>query len=134
MNFGIIVSDFNSDITGAMLQGAVKGFEEQGYSVDIVHVPGAVEIPVALQHYIQSRRPQAVVTLGCVIKGDTEHYEAVCRMCADGIMRVMLDTKIPVVFEVLMVDALEKARVRIEKGYEAAFTAVRMAQIVKTVS
>lgn len=134
MNFGIIVSDFNSDITGAMLQGAVKGFEEQGHSVDIVHVPGAVEIPVALQHYIQSRRPQAVVTLGCIIKGDTEHYEAVCRMCADGIMRVMLDTKIPVVFEVLMVDDLEKARVRIEKGYEAAFTAVRMAQTVKTVS
>lgn len=133
MNYGIVVSDFNPEITEELLQECLKGFEEQGIEPTVIHVPGAVEIPLTLQTYIESNNPAAVVALGCVIKGDTEHYDLVCRMCGDGIMNVMLKTSTPIVFEVLMVDDEEKAKVRTKKGYEAAFAATGMAKIIGSV-
>lgn len=132
MNYAIIVSDFNPEITEPLLDECLKGFSEQDLEVDVVHVPGAVEIPLAAQAYIQSHRPRAVVALGCVIKGETEHYDLVCKMCGDGIMNVMLKTNTPIVFEVLMVDNEEKAKARIKKGYHAAYTAVEMERIIQS--
>ncbi|MEK9160299.1 MAG: 6,7-dimethyl-8-ribityllumazine synthase [Patescibacteria group bacterium] len=129
MNYGIVVSDFNPEITEALLAECVKGFKEQGIEPTVIHVPGAVEIPLTLQAYIEKNKPSAMVALGCVIKGDTEHYDLVCRMCGDGIMEVMLKTGTPIIFEVLMVDEEEKAKVRTKKGYEAAFAATEMAKI-----
>ncbi len=134
MNYGIVVSDFNEEITQGLLKECLKGFNEQGIEPEVIHVPGAVEIPLMLQTIIQSKKPNAMVALGCVIKGDTEHYDAVCKMCADGIMDVMLKTSTPIVFEVLMVDKEEKAKKRIKKGYEAAFTAIHMHKLIRTAS
>ena len=130
MSYGVVVSDFNPKITEALLEECLKGFKEQGLEAEVIHVPGAVEIPLTLQTYIENHKPLAMVALGCVIKGDTEHYDLVCRMCGDGIMDVMLKTTTPIIFEVLMVDEEEKAKVRAKKGYEAAFAAVRMAKLI----
>lgn len=134
MNYGIVVSDFNPEITEELLSECLRGFKEQGIEPEVIHVPGAVEIPLMLQSFIENNEPAAMVALGCVIKGDTEHYDLVCRMCGDGIMDVMLKTKTPIVFEVLMVDDEAKAQVRTDKGYEAAFTAVQMAKLVRNAS
>jgi len=130
MTYGIVVSDFNSEITEELLAECLKGFKEQGVEPTVIHVPGAVEIPLSLQSFIEKQKPVAMVALGCVIKGDTEHYDLVCRMCGDGIMNTMLKTSTPIIFEVLMVDDEEKAKVRTKKGYEAAFAAVQMAKLL----
>lgn len=134
MNYGIIVSDFNPEITEALLKECVKGFREQDIEPEVIHVPGAVEIPLALQDFILARKPRAMVALGCVVKGDTEHYDLVCKMCGEGIMNVMLKTHTPIVFEVLMVDDEKKAHARIKKGYEAAYTAVQMGKLIRNAS
>ena len=132
MNYAIIVSEFNEAIVEGLLKECLKGFEEQGITPEVIRVPGAVEIPLAAQVYIQEKRPEAVVALGCVVAGGTDHYEAVCRMASDGIMRVMLDTGVPIVFEVLMVDDEKKALERLGKGYHAAYTATRMAELTRS--
>lgn len=134
MSFGIVVSEFNSEISEALLAACLKGFKEQGIEPDVIHVPGAVEIPIAIQDYIVLRKPKAVVALGCVVKGDTHHYEAVNAMCSQGIMQVMLKTHTPIIFEVLMVDDEKKAKKRLKKGYEAAFAATRMGKLIRSAS
>jgi 6,7-dimethyl-8-ribityllumazine synthase len=131
MSYLIVVSDFNPEITEPLLEACLKGFKEQGLKAEVVHVPGAVEIPLALQQFISYKKPLAAVALGCVIKGATEHYEYVCDMCSRGIMDTMLKTQTPIVFEVLMVDTEKKAEDRIEKGYHAAYSAVKMASLLK---
>ncbi len=126
MNYAIVVSRFNEEVTGPLLASCLKGFKEQGIDPLVVEVPGAVEIPLMVQHLIENKELAAVVALGCVIRGDTEHYDVVCKMCSNGIMDVMLMTGVPVVFEVLMVDEQQKALERIDKGYHAAFVATEM--------
>lgn len=128
MKFGIVVSRFNEDITEALLEACLKGFKEQGFEPVVEKVPGALEIPLMVQHMIDQDEVNAVVALGCVIQGDTRHYDAICEMCSAGIMDVMMTTGIPVVFEILMVDEKQKALDRISKGYEAAFVATEMAK------
>jgi len=131
MNYAIVVSDFNPEITEPMLGECLKGFDEQGITPEVVHVPGAVEIPLMLQELITVKKPHALVALGCVIKGDTEHYEYVCEMTSRGIMDTMLKMHTPIIFEVLMVDTKAKAKARIKKGYQAAFTAVQMGKLIR---
>lgn len=134
MNYGIIVSEFNEAIVEGLLKECIRGFEEQGIVPEVLRVPGAVEIPLAAQFYIQKNKPAAVVTLGCVIRGDTDHYEAVCHMASDGVMKVMLETETPIVFEILMVDDEKKALERLGKGYHAAYVATRMAELTQNKS
>lgn len=134
MKYGIIVSSFNPEITQPMLAECLKGFKEQKIKPDVIQVPGAVEIPLTLQTYIRKNKPAAVIALGCVIKGDTDHYDIVCKMASDGILKVMLETQTPVVFEVLMTDTVAKAKKRIKKGYHAAYTATEMAKLIRSVS
>jgi 6,7-dimethyl-8-ribityllumazine synthase len=131
MNYGIIVSEFNEEVVGGLLAECLRGFEEQGITPVVIKVPGAVEIPLTAQGFIQRGDVAAMVTLGCVVKGDTDHYEAVCQMCYQGIMEVMLKTGVPIVFEVLMVDDEKKALERLSKGYEAAFVATKMASLLR---
>ncbi len=131
MTYGIVLSRFNEEVTRPLLQECLRGFRERGIEPIVVEVPGAVEIPLAVQSFIQKEKPLAVVALGCVIKGDTDHYDAVCSMCGQGIMEVMLRMQTPVVFEVLMVDTFEKAHARIEKGYSAAQVAMEMAELTR---
>lgn len=128
MKFAIVVSEFNQMITGPMLESCLKGFSDQGFEVEVFKVPGAAEIPLATQRVIEKREPDAVVALGCIIEGETDHYKAVCEMTANGIMEVSLKFDTPVIFEVLMVDTYQKAEARIDKGYEASKVAVYMAK------
>lgn len=125
MKATIVVSEFNWMISGKMLERCLDGFKELSVEPDVVKVPGAVEVPLAAQRAIEAGA-EVVVTLGCVVEGETDHYRAVCDMCSRGIMDVMLKTGVPIVFEVLMVDAYQKAEVRIDKGYEAAKVAVEL--------
>ena len=116
---GIAVSRFNNDITGNLLKGALHGLKK--YSVPeenivVVKVPGAFEIPLAAQKLLRGDNMadacDVIITLGVIIKGDTDHYEYVCKETADGIMRIQLDEGRPVIFEVLMVDQVERAEAR----------------------
>lgn len=145
---GIVVGRFNDDITEALLKGALHGLskydvpEEQ---IEVVRVPGAFEIPLTAQKLLCGAFGtgccDVVITLGVIIKGDTDHYTYVCKECADGIMQVMLDESKPVVFEVLMVEDEKLARDRAvvpasdygssadwmkNKGYIAALNALEM--------
>jgi len=86
-------------------------------------------LPLAIKRYAKNNDLAAAVAIGCVVKGDTDHYKAVCEMSANGIMQVMLENDLPIVFEVLMVDTYQKAESRIDKGYHAAFVATKMASL-----
>ena len=134
MKYGIVVSEFNSQISEALLEACLKGFKEQGIKPDVFKVPGALEIPLKAKDYIEQKYPGAVVALGCIVKGETDHYETISRMCGQGVMDVMLKTHTPIIFEVLMMDDIKKAKTRIQKGYEAAFTAVHMSKLIRKVS
>lgn len=129
MKYLIVVSEFNSMITEAMQKECVRGFEEQGLQAEVLKVPGAAEIPFAIQKYQLKNNYDAIVALGCLVKGETDHYQAICDMVNQGVTRLSLDLRVPIVFEVLMVDSYQKAEARIDKGYHAAFVATRMAQL-----
>lgn len=132
MNYGIVVAEFNPEITEGLLEECLRGFKEQNIEPTVIRVPGAFEIPFAVQSFIEAHKPLAVVALGAVIKGETDHYEQVSNACTEGIMRVSLDTKTPVVFEVLMADTEQKAKDRMSKGYTASYVATKMAGLKKT--
>jgi len=125
------VSQFNQNITEKLLQGAIQGLEKEKISYAVVKVPGAFEIPLAALKMAKSKKYAALITLGVVIKGKTDHYEMICRACVDGIREVMLKYEIPIVFEILMVKteklALQRAKnSRLNKGYIAAKVATEL--------
>ena len=132
MKIGIIVAEFNSAITEKLLQGAERGLKEEGVEYEVVRVPGAFEIPLAALRMAKSKEYKALIALGCVIKGETDHYDMICRACVDGIKDVMLKYEIPIVFEVLMVREAQLAEERAgsqpgnNKGYSAAKVATEM--------
>lgn len=136
--FGIVVSRFNEFITGRLLDGALETLRRHGVSedaIDVVHVPGAVEIPLAAQALADSDRYHAVITLGAVIRGATSHYDYVCSMVSAGVNRVALDAGIPVIFGVLTTDTLEQAIERAgskagNNGSSAALSAIEMASLL----
>jgi 6,7-dimethyl-8-ribityllumazine synthase len=137
--FALVVSAFNSDITEGLLRGARGALAEVGVSsadVMVVRVPGAFEIPLAACHLARSGHYDAVVCLGCLIKGDTMHFEYIAEAVSHGIMRVGIDTGVPVTFGVLTALTEEQAAVRAadgpdNKGREAAMAAVEMAAVVR---
>jgi 6,7-dimethyl-8-ribityllumazine synthase len=141
MRIALACGRFNDVITRRLLAGARKALAELG--VDDVHVtevwaPGAFELPLVAKTLAHSGRFDAVVTLGAVIRGDTPHFEYVAGECAAGVLRVGLDTGVPVVFGVLTVDTVAQADERAvegrgNKGAEAAETAVEMAQLLRTI-
>lgn len=126
---GIVISEFNKDISKLMLEACLRGFAELKIRPALVRVPGAVEIPYAAQELILNKKVSAVVALGCVIRGETEHYDRVCEMCSQGIMTVSLKYRIPIIFEVLMCDNISIAKKRISKAYKAAALATKMLEI-----
>lgn len=138
MKIGIIVSQFNSEITDKLLAGAERGLKDLGkggayvtVEYEVFRVPGAFEIPLMAAHLAESKRFDGLIALGVVIKGETDHYDMICRGCTDGIMRVMLDYKIPIAFEVLMVEDEKLALARAgddstNKGYVAVGVIVEM--------
>ena len=136
--FALVVSTFNKEITDGLLQGACAALTDAGAQsadVTVVRVPGAFEIPLAARHLARSGRYDAVVCLGCLIKGDTMHFEYIASAVSHGIMAVSADTGIPVTFGVLTTLTEEQAVARAadgfdNKGREAALAAVEMASIV----
>jgi len=139
MRFAVVVSRFNEDITGGLLEGAQRSFAAQGVAPDdvtVVFVPGAFELPLVAQHLAKGGTVDGVVCLGAVIRGDTPHFDYVAGECAAGIMRVCLDTGVPVVFGVLTVEDREQAFDRVggsegHKGEEAAATAIEMVSLLR---
>jgi len=123
---GVIVAQFNDFVTDKLLAECERGLKELDLAYDIVKVPGAFEIPLAAKK--MSSKYDLIIALGCVIEGGTDHYDAVCRACTNGIMQVQLETGIPIVFEVLMVKKMEDAVSRVAKGYDSAQTAFKLLQ------
>ena len=137
--FAIIASRWNSRITDALVTGARQTFAANGVAedaIDVIRVPGAWEIPVTAARIAAGGQHVAIIALGCVIRGDTRHYEHVADCCADGLMRVSLDSGIPVMNGVLAVERIEDAEVRAggshgNKGEETALAAIEMAQLME---
>src|SRR5690625_2171593 len=137
--FAIVVSRWNGDITEGLLRGAVRALERQGVpsgSIVVSRVPGAFELPLAAKVLAERGRFDAVITLGCVIRGDTPHFDYVCSECARGVGEAALVTGIPVAFGVLTTDTLEQAQIRSRddeenKGEEAALSAMEMASLLQ---
>lgn len=123
---GIVISEFNGEISKQMLKECLRGFRELKITPLVLKVPGAVEIPYAAQEMILKKKVAALVALGAVIKGETDHYERVCEMCANGLAALSLKHRVPIIFEVLMCDKVSKAKKRVYKAYEAAYLAHKM--------
>ena len=137
--FAIIASRWNPGIVDALVAGARQAFADHGVpdeAVDVVRVPGAWDIPVAVARVGAARTHAAIVALGCVVRGETRHFEHVADGCADGLMRVALDFGIPVCNGVLAVEDFEHARARAggahgNKGGEVAQVAIELAHLLR---
>ncbi len=135
----MVLSRFNASITSGLLAGAEAAFADAGVpasDVTIVQVPGAFEIPVAARHLARGGQFEAIVCLGCLIKGDTMHFEYIAEAVAHGITAVSIDTGVPVSFGVLTTMTEEQAEVRAapgegNKGREAANAAIEMAILLR---
>ena len=138
LKFAIIVSRFNEFITERLLEGAKKCFIKQGYDenkIDVIKVPGAFEIPITAAHLASSKKYSAIICLGAVIKGATPHFDYVSMSVTNGISRVSLDYRIPVIFGVLTTNTIEQAMERSggksgNKGWDAALAAIEMADLL----
>ena len=118
---GVIVSEFNEFITEKLLESCEAALE---LDYEVVKVPGAFEIPLTCKKL--ASKYDGFIALGCLIKGETDHYDAVCRSCVDGLMQVQLEIEKPIVFEVLMVHKMEDALARVDKGKVAAETMLKI--------
>lgn len=140
MRFAIVVSRFNQNITQALLEGALKALRDRGFphaSKDIFWVPGAFELPLIAKTLAQGGKYDAVIALGCVLKGKTSHNLYISQAAAMGLMQVSLESRIPVSFGVLTPDNLKQARERsgkgsANKGTEAAEAAVEMTELLRS--
>jgi 6,7-dimethyl-8-ribityllumazine synthase len=139
LKFAIVVSRFNSFITDRLLAGAVDGLERMGCapeSIEVVRAPGSRETPLVARELGRSGRYDAVICLGAVIRGETAHYDYVAQEASKGIAQAALETGVPTIFGVLTCDTLEQAIDRAgakggNKGFEAALTAIEMANLMK---
>src|SRR5215472_9584812 len=137
LRFGIVVSRFNSFITDRLLASAVDALERAGAAskdVDEVHVPGALELPLTAKRLAATGKYDALIAIGCVLRGETAHYDYVCSETARGLQLAQMDTGLPIIFCVLTCDTLEQAIDRAglkggNKGLEAGLAAVEMAQL-----
>lgn len=141
-SYAIAVSDWNAEITHALLEGAIEGLTKNGVlkeNINIVHVPGSFELTYAAKmfvyEHINTGRYDAVITLGCVIQGETPHFDYVCQGVTQGITTLNeIENACPVIFGVLTTDTMEQALDRAggkhgNKGVEAAITAIKMVNI-----
>lgn len=141
LNIAIVVSDFNQVITLKLLEGALLRLSQLGVSdtqVKVLHVPGAIEIPLTAKLLARTQKYAAIICLGAVIRGETSHYDYVCQQVSDGCQKVMLEVEIPVIFGVLTTETEEQALARVggsegHKGMDAADVALRMIEITRSV-
>ena len=139
LRFGIVASRFNDFIVDRLLDAAVSTLLKHGVAsgdIEVVRVPGAFETPLAIKKLAASRRYQALIALGCVIRGGTPHFEYVAGEASRGVAQVSLDEQIPIGFGILTVDSIEQAIERAgtkggNKGADAALAAIQMATVLK---
>ncbi len=133
-SIGIVVAEWNTEVTTALLTGAIEYLQSMGVkdkNIIVHHVPGSFELPLGAQFLAAQKSIDAVITLGCVVQGETRHFDFICNACAQGVMDVGLAFNIPVVFGVLTTNNQEQALERAggkhgNKGVEAAETALKM--------
>lgn len=141
LRVGIVVGRFNEFITSKLLGGAQDALKRHGVSeadVDVAWVPGAFEIPLIAQKMANSKKYDAVITLGTVIRGSTPHFDYVCNEAAKGVSAASLNSGIPVIFGVLTTDSIEQAIERAgtkagNKGWDAATAAIEMANLSRAI-
>ena len=129
---GVVVSRFNGEVTGHLLDSALAELEARGVeagSITVMPVPGAFELPLAAMALAKTRRFACVVALGCVIRGDTPHFDYVASEAASGLQLAAIETGVPVSFGVLTLDRRDQAEPRFDKGAEAVRTALEMADL-----
>ena len=137
LRFGIVVSRFNSFITERLLSSAMDALERSGAQsgeVTVVHVPGSFELPLAAKKLALAGGYDALIAIGCILRGETAHYDYVCSETSRGLQLAQMDTGVPVIFCVLTCDTLEQAIDRAglkggNKGFEAGLAAIEMAQL-----
>ena len=137
LNIAIVVARYNEDVSRRLLRGALNALQEhQVPEPDVVWVPGALELPVIALTLAEKGGYDAIVCLGCVLRGETHHFELVAGQAAAGIMQVQLDTGVPIAFGVLATfdreQALARSGPKNNKGAEAAEAAVEMANLMRT--
>jgi 6,7-dimethyl-8-ribityllumazine synthase len=134
LTIGVVAARYNQEIVDALLEGALAALKQMRAKVEpVLSVPGSFELPVAAQALADAGDVDAIVCLGCVIKGETAHFEHVSEAAARGILDVSLESGIPCVFGVLTTYTEEQARARRDKGREAAEAAVEMANLLRSV-
>jgi 6,7-dimethyl-8-ribityllumazine synthase len=129
---GVVVSRFNGAVTSKLLEGALAELERTGVAreaITVMPVPGAFELPIAAMALAKTRRYACIVALGCVIKGDTPHFDFVAGEAASGLQLAALETGVPVAFGVLTLVEADQAEDRLEKGAEAVRTGLEMADV-----
>ena len=129
---GIVVSRFNGGVTTQMLKSAIDALTEAGVAQDgitVMPVPGAFELPLAAMALAKTRRYACIVALGAVVRGETPHFDYVAGECASGLQLAAIETGVPVAFGVLTVENVEQAEARIDKGADAARSALEMADL-----
>ncbi len=139
LRIGVVVSQFNNFITDRLLAGALDAMERAGATesqIEIARVPGALELPIAAKKMAQTGRYDSIICIGCVLRGETSHYDVVVSETARGVQLAQLDTGVPLIFCVLTCDTLEQAINRAglksgNKGYEAGLGAIEMGQLMK---
>ena len=137
LRFGIVVSRFNSFITDRLLASALDALDRAGAGskdVDVVRVPGSFELPLAAKKLASTRKYDALIAIGCILRGETTHYDYVCSETARGLQLAQMESGLPIIFCVLTCDTLEQAIDRAglkggNKGFEAGLAAVEMAQL-----
>jgi 6,7-dimethyl-8-ribityllumazine synthase len=137
LRFGIIASRFNSFITERLLAAALDALGRAGAGsedVDVAHVPGAFELPLGSKKMAATGKYDALIAIGCVLRGETTHYDYVCSETARGLQLAQMDSGLPIIFCVLTCDTLEQAIDRAglkggNKGFEAGLAAIEMAQL-----
>ncbi len=139
LRFGIVVSRFNSFITERLLAGALDALSRAGADakqMDVVRVPGSFEIPLAAKKLAASGRYNAIIAIGCILRGETSHFEYISSEVARGVQLAQMDTGVPIIFCVLTCDSLEQAIDRAglksgNKGFEAGLAALEMAHLAR---
>ncbi|MGL6075131.1 MAG: 6,7-dimethyl-8-ribityllumazine synthase [Fimbriiglobus sp.] len=140
--FAIVAARFNGLIVDALTAGAVDALKRHGVhedAIDLVRVPGSFEIPGVARRLVDSQKYAAVICMGCIIRGDTDHYDHVAGAATSGIASLAAGAKIPVIFGVLTCETLEQAQHRAgakagNKGYEAAVAAIEMVNLYAALS
>lgn len=139
LRFAFVAARFNDFVVEPLIRGALDALKRHGASekqIDIVRVPGAFDIPIVVRKLAMSKRYDALITLGAVVRGQTPHFDYVAGECASGIARIALESGIPIAFGVLTTDTMEQAVDRAggkagNKGADAALAAIEMANLLR---